>query len=88
MEHWWNDTDRGKLKNWVKNPTDCYFVHHKSKMEWPGIETRISRCLKVINLYYSVPTGDRGCTVVKVLCYKSGGRWFDPSWCHWNSSLI
>ena len=21
--------------------------------------------------------------VVKVLCYKSGGRWFDPSWCHW-----
>ena len=21
--------------------------------------------------------------VVKVLCYKSEGRWFDPSWCHW-----
>jgi len=20
-------------------------------------------------------------TVVKVLCYKSEGRWFDPSWC-------
>jgi hypothetical protein len=19
----------------------------------------------------------------KVLCYKSKGRWFDPSWCHW-----
>ena len=31
--------------------------------------------------------GDRGSTVVKVLCYKSEGRWFDPSWCHWNSSL-
>ena len=27
--------------------------------------------------------GDRGSTVVKVLCYKSEGRWFDPSWCHW-----
>jgi len=27
--------------------------------------------------------GDRGSTVVKVLCYKSVGRWFDPSWCHW-----
>jgi len=27
---------------------------------------------------------DRGSTVVKVLCYKSEGRWFDPSWCHWN----
>jgi len=25
----------------------------------------------------------RGSTVVKVLCYKSEGRWFDPSWCHW-----
>ena len=27
--------------------------------------------------------GDRGSTVVKVLCYKSVGRWFDPSWCQW-----
>jgi len=26
--------------------------------------------------------------VVKVLCYKSEGRWFDPSWCHWNFSFI
>jgi len=26
-------------------------------------------------------------TVVKVLYYKSEGRWFDPSWCHWNISL-
>ena len=24
--------------------------------------------------------GDRGGTVVKVLCYKSEGRWFDPEW--------
>ena len=28
--------------------------------------------------------GDRGSTVVKVLCSKSEDRWFDPSWCHWN----
>ena len=27
--------------------------------------------------------GDRGSTVVKVLCYKSEDRWFDPSWCQW-----
>jgi len=27
--------------------------------------------------------GDRGSTVVKVLCYKSEGRWFNPSWCKW-----
>jgi len=26
---------------------------------------------------------DRGSTVVKMLCYKSEGRWFDPSWCQW-----
>ena len=26
--------------------------------------------------------GDRGSTVVKVLCYKSEGRWFDSRWCH------
>jgi len=31
--------------------------------------------------------GDRDSTVVKVLCYKSEGRWFDPIWCHWNFSL-
>jgi len=31
--------------------------------------------------------GDRGSTVVKVLCYKSEGRWFDPSWRHWSFSL-
>ena len=24
--------------------------------------------------------GDHGGTVVKVLCYKSEGRWFDPRW--------
>jgi amino acid permease len=31
-------------------------------------------------------TADGG-TVVKVLCYKSEGRWFDSRWCHWNFSL-
>ena len=30
---------------------------------------------------------DRDGTLVKVLCYKSEGRWFDPRWCHWNFSL-
>jgi len=31
--------------------------------------------------------GDRSGTVVKVLCYKSQGRWFDPTCCNWNFSL-
>ena len=37
-------------------------------------------------LKYMVISGDRGdrdSTVVKVLCYNSEGRWFDPSWCQW-----
>ena len=34
-----------------------------------------------------VDIGDCGSTVVKVLCYKSEGRWFDPRWCQWNFSL-
>jgi len=44
-------------------------------------------------VYYQsfISTWDRGSTVVKVLCYKSEGRWFDPSWCqwifHWNKIL-
>ena len=28
-------------------------------------------------------SGDRGSTVANVLCYKSEGHWFNPSWCHW-----
>ena len=38
--------------------------------------------------FVHIGIGDRGGTVVKVLCYKSEGRWFDPSWNHWNFSLI
>jgi len=35
-----------------------------------------------INIYtvLHVGLGDRGSTVLRVLCYKSEGRWFDPSW--------
>ena len=29
MEQWWNDTDRGKLKYWLKSPSPCHFAHHK-----------------------------------------------------------
>ena len=36
----------------------------------------------LINKIYKY-NGDRGSTVVKVLCYKSEGRWFDPRWCNW-----
>jgi len=38
MEHWWHDTDRGKLKYWERNLAESNFVHHKSHMDRPGIE--------------------------------------------------
>jgi hypothetical protein len=42
-----------------------------------------------IELYIYCPTFLTLCfligggTVVKVLCYKSEGLWFDSRWCHW-----
>ena len=39
-------------------------------------------------LWSPVYDGNRGSTVVKVLCYKSEGHWFDSRWCHWNFSLM
>jgi len=42
---------------------------------------------KVYSVTYSVYMEDRGGKVVKVMCYKSEGRWFDSRWCHWNFSL-
>ena len=43
--------------------------------------------LYCILYYYSLQLGDSGSTVVKLLRYKSEGRWFDSSWFHWNFSL-
>ena len=43
-------------------------------------------CILLFYLYFVNASGDRGGTVVKALCYKSEGRWFDPSCCHWNFS--
>jgi hypothetical protein len=38
MEHWWNDTDRRKVKYSDKNLPQCHFVHHKSHINRPRIE--------------------------------------------------
>ena len=35
MEHWWNDTARGKVE---KSLSQCHVVYHKSHMDWSGIE--------------------------------------------------
>jgi hypothetical protein len=44
------------------------------------VETLNVCSLKII--FTIMPAGDRGSTVVKVLRYKSEGRWFDSKWCH------
>jgi len=33
--------------------------------------------IEILNKIITVTSEDRGSTVVKVLCYKSEGRWFD-----------
>jgi hypothetical protein len=38
MEHRWNEIDRGKPKYSAKNLSLCHFVHHKSHIDWLGIE--------------------------------------------------
>ena len=45
------------------------------------------RSFKIFLHHYLITGGPHGGTVVKVLCYKSEGRWFDSKWCHWNFSL-
>jgi len=32
-EHWWNDTERGKLKCWEKNLSFCYLIQTGIKLE-------------------------------------------------------
>jgi hypothetical protein len=41
----------------------------------------------ITDVYFKNQGTADGDTVVKVLRYKSEGRWFDSRWCHWNFSL-
>ena len=47
----------------------------------------VTEFLYTYSLYTLENIGYRGGTVVKVLRYKSEGRWFNSKWCHWNFSL-
>jgi hypothetical protein len=38
MEHWWNETDRGKPSYWEKKLSQCQSIHHKSQNDWPNTE--------------------------------------------------
>ena len=56
------------------------------KTDHEGLEEE-QRYSFTLSLNSVLDWGGGGSTVVKVLYYKSEGRWFDPSWCHWNFSL-
>jgi len=45
------------------------------------LRQKLNQFLETLWFYTDIVTvvGDRGNTLVKVLCYKSEGRWFDPS---------
>ena len=58
----------------------------KPDITFQRIHSAVCLCIHFI-IYTTVNTRDNRSTVVKVLCYKSEGRWFDPSWCHWNFPL-
>jgi len=65
---------RKRLKVTLLPPFFCLHGEEKISVVWLTIGTEWGR-------------GDRGSTVVKVLCYKSEGRWFNYRWFHWNFSL-
>jgi hypothetical protein len=43
MERRWNEIDSGKPKYSEKSLSQCHFVHHKSNIDWPGIEPELTR---------------------------------------------
>ena len=48
-----------------------------------GLLSAVKGLVQLQNVAVHLFVRDRGSTVAKVLCYKSEGRWFDPSWCQW-----
>ena len=60
----------------------------RSEVEEAVFDIDKTRGLYSISLNFYNFKRDCGVAVVKVLRYKSEGRLFDSSWCHWNFSLI
>ena len=66
----------------VQRNTNCSLYLCKTRST---LCTTVSRVLllMIISIDILHDTGDRGSTVVNVLCHKSEGRWLDPSWYQW-----
>jgi hypothetical protein len=65
----------------------CHLFHSLNHRRFKRTDCHSCVFACIFNRLERSGAGDRGSTVVKVLCYKSEGRWFDPRWCHWNLSL-
>jgi hypothetical protein len=50
MEHWWNETDRGKQKYWEGDLFHCLWVHHKSHRTVLGSNPVLSFSITKTNL--------------------------------------
>ena len=50
---------------------------------WVWIYRRVRPGIIPYDMKVPEEGGDRGGTVVKVLCYKSEGHLFDARWCQW-----
>jgi len=91
MERWQNDADgenRSTGRNISPNATLSTANLTCTDQGWnSALRSEMLATLgwDLISVIYKL--GDRGRTVVKVLCCKSEGRWFDSRWCHWNFSL-
>jgi hypothetical protein len=48
MEYRWNDADKGKPKNLEKNLSQCYFVNHKSHMDWTGLRNAAYKSFQAV----------------------------------------
>ena len=88
LPHIWREINNGESDN--RDPL------HQQGCDWMGwvilgpcVSFVLSRTHDSRYRYFicTISVGDRGGTVVKALCYKSEGRWFNPRWCHWKFSL-
>jgi hypothetical protein len=87
----------GSLYNWYNGYQ--VFLGGKAAGEWPWPPTPSSAEIKERVELYMYATSEPSwpvigwtsplCspyivgTILKVLCHKSEGRWFNPRWCHW-----
>ena len=85
--------DRGSLWEITPDSVECillyvawhsfHFYGLKFRLSQVQIESLLHKKETHSHFMSSVPCPTRGSTVVKVLCYKSEGSWFDPRWCQW-----